>query len=156
MNVGVTGHQRLDNNRGWQSIRAQISSVLSRFPTPVGLSSLAVGADQLFAFELLRHGGSLVAVIPFPDYESGFSPAARDDYLQLVAKASVVIPLPWQGSDAASYANAGKYIVDHCDLLVAVWDGHPALDQGGTGSVVEYALEVGVPVEVLDASRWRT
>ncbi|MGW4103078.1 hypothetical protein [Streptomyces sp. NPDC004976] len=48
-----------------------------------------------------------------------------------------------------AYLGAGRWIVDHCDRLIAVWDGRPARGLGGTGNVVANARRTGVPVTVL-------
>jgi hypothetical protein len=60
-----------------------------------------------------------------------------------------------------AYAHAGRYIVDHCDVLIAVWDGAPSRGRGGTAEIVQYALERNRPIlrvwgdsfEVLNRSR---
>jgi hypothetical protein len=38
-----------------------------------------------------------------------------------------------------AFLAAGKCIVDHCDVLFAVWDGQPPGAIGATGDVVDYA-----------------
>jgi hypothetical protein len=43
------------------------------------------------------------------------------------------------GRPNEAFLAAGHYIVDHCDVLFAVWDELPAGAMGGTGDVVEYA-----------------
>lgn len=39
-----------------------------------------------------------------------------------------------------------RYMVDHADVLIAVWDGSPS----GTGKTVNYALRQGKPVVVIN------
>ena len=42
-------------------------------PVPlIGVTSLAIGADQLFADAVLQLGGELEAVIPFAEYDRTF------------------------------------------------------------------------------------
>ncbi len=48
---------------------------------------------------------------------------------------------------------AGVWMVDRSDRLVAIWDGKPAAGLGGTGDVVAYALERGIPVVRVDVER---
>jgi hypothetical protein len=36
-----------------------------------------------------------------------------------------------------------------CDVLVAVWDGQPAADRGGTAAVVAQAQALALPVVVV-------
>jgi len=40
----------------------------------------------------------------------------------------------------------GQYVVDHCDVLIAVWDGQPSRGRGGTAEIVQYALEQNRPI----------
>ena len=44
------------------------------------------------------------------------------------------------------FLEAGKYVVDACDLLFAVWDGETAEGRGGTGDVVAYAQRKRRPI----------
>ena len=39
-----------------------------------------------------------------------------------------------------AYLQAGKWLVDHSDVLVVLWDGKPAQGKGGTGEYVQRAL----------------
>ena len=45
-----------------------------------------------------------------------------------------------------AYENVARYLVDHCDVPIAVWNGEPTRGPGGTGEVVQYALEQNRPV----------
>jgi hypothetical protein len=45
-----------------------------------------------------------------------------------------------------AYAAVGRYVVDHCDVLIAVWDGKPSASRGGTAEIVRYALQQDRPV----------
>ena len=38
---------------------------------------------------------------------------------------------------------AGRYVIDQCDVLFAVWDGLLAGAMGGTGDAVAYARQAG-------------
>jgi hypothetical protein len=155
--LGETGHQDLTNAAGWRYLRSRLTSLLETLPRPhIGVTSLAVGADQLFARQILRSGGELHAVIPFPEYESRFLGDSRARYGRLLSKAAVVVVLPRSGSDEECYLAAGQYIVDHCECLIAIWDGRPARGLGGTADVVAYAHRRSVPLRLIDASPWRT
>src|SRR5262249_16323195 len=50
------------------------------------------------------------------------------------------------------YAHLGEEIVEQSDLVLAIWDGLPPRGPGGTGDVVQRALDRGVPVAVLPRS----
>ena len=155
--VGITGHQDLGSEADVAWVRAALNQVLSeRYGSLTGVSSLARGADQLFAELVLARGGSLEAVIPFPDYRSRFSDevdAQRFDGLLARSRADV---LPREGgpdgggSDEQAYLRAGQSVVERSDLLLAVWNGKPAAGLGGTADIVQHARARGTPTIVLD------
>ncbi|MGA5285910.1 hypothetical protein [Streptomyces pseudogriseolus] len=114
------------------------------------LTSLAAGADQLFADIALANGVPVTAVIPGTDYEAGLGDAATlRAYRRILRSCAKQERLPPEPTREEAYLAAGRWIVDHADHLVAVWDGLPARGIGGTGDVVEYARRTGVPVTVL-------
>jgi hypothetical protein len=144
--VGCTGHQTLSPATR-RDVAAAIAAALARHSDDelIGLSSLAEGADQLFAFAVLAAGGRLHAVIPCRDYEKSFqSEPARSTYetlLHLTASSDI---LAFDGPSEEAFLSAGHEVVDHCDLLLAVWDGQVAAGRGGTADVVRYARDQGV------------
>lgn len=53
---------------------------------------------------------------------------------------------------------AARVMLEHSDLLIAIWDGITRAFVGGTGHTVQLALEIGAPVVWIDANapdRWR-
>lgn len=141
MRVGVTGHRSLDAPPGWDWVRAEMDGVLAQVTEPItGITSLAVGTDCMFAELVLRHRGSLEAVIPFPGYEFTLRVDERPKYVELLGKCSKVMLLQKRRSDEESYLEAGKTVVDLSELLLAVWDCEPARGLGGTGDIVRYAM----------------
>ena len=143
MRVGVTGHQRLKDASGWWWVEQEFDALLNSLPQPlIGVTSLALGADQLFARTMLRRGGSLEVIIPFAGYERTFNERQdRQEYYRLLQLASHVEVLDTPGPDEDAYFAAGKRVVDLSTLIVAVWDGGPAAGPGGTGDVVNYAAQ---------------
>jgi hypothetical protein len=141
--IGVTGHQRLENPADWDWVEERIDEELSKIAPPLtGISSLAVGADQLFAELVLKRDGKLHVILPFEDYERTFAKGAeRRGYHDLLRRAAVVEVLPAQATDEESYFAAGKRVVELSDLMLTVWNGKKAAGLGGTGDAVEYALE---------------
>lgn len=136
MNIGITGHQDLSNGE-W--VKQEIDKILRAHSSVVGFSSLAVGADQLFAQSVIDCDGELNVILPMKNYEAKFKEDERAEYERLLTKAISTQVMPPTSSDEESYFSAGKRIVELCDLLIAVWDGKPAAGLGGTGDVVKYA-----------------
>lgn len=138
--IGITGHQRLPAPADWDWVGEQIQTLLSREQPPiVGISSLAIGADQLFAKAVLDAGGSLEAVIPFDRYAENFQHRDRIAFGNLRNASSRVEVLATMGSEEESYLAAGKRVVDLSDVVFAVWNGMPAAGLGGTADIVSYA-----------------
>lgn len=150
--IGVTGHRRIPPDV-IAHVQDALRALLGGQPGPVEvLSSLAAGADQLFAVIALECGAELTAVIPSGDYELGFCDAGElAGYRRLRGRAAQEVRMDFPHSTDEAYYAAGAYIADNCDRLVAVWDGLPARGLGGTGDIVSYAREAGKPVTVI----WR-
>jgi hypothetical protein len=141
--IGISGHQNLPNAARLHAQR-DICALLARQAKPVtGLSSLAAGADQLFAELVLAAGHRLHAVIPCRGYEVTFEGDALVAHQRLLAAAAAITELDFDEPSEAAFDAAGKYVVEHCDLLVAVWDGQPANGLGGTGDAVVHARHLG-------------
>lgn len=150
--IGVTGHRDIPDELRAHVRASMYAAFLSHDGSLEALSSLAAGADQLFADIALACGAELTAVIPSGDYEEGFADAAeRARYRCLRKRATREVRMAFAHSTDEAYYAAGAYIADHCDRLLAVWDGRPARGLGGTGDIVHYARALGKPVTVI----WR-
>lgn len=149
MKIGFTGHQNLPPEYV-PEIQHGLREELKRDATGLtGLSSLADGADQLFASTVLAIGGALEVIIPSTEYETTFSETSLVGYKRLLGKAARVCQLPFTRPSEEAFFAAGKYIVDHSDRIIAVWDGEKAAGLGGTGDVVQYARDCGLNVVVI-------
>lgn len=146
MKVGITGHQERPGI-DWPWVAGVIRDELASFPAGlVGLSSLARGADQVFAEAVLEAGGELHFVVPIADYEKTLEGEHLSRFLHLKSAAATTIELPAAASDQDAYLAAGEYIAAHSDVLIAVWDGKPAGGKGGTADVVTFAKRQGKTV----------
>jgi hypothetical protein len=152
LRIGATGHRALGEAVG-EWVARELDELftylagLSSSAAPLrAVSSLAVGSDQLFANAALRHGIPLDVVLPFTgfveDFDEGFE---RDAYERLLSAAASTTCLPWNERSNGAYLAAGLWLVDHCDLLIAIWDGEKAAGVGGTGDVVDYSRDAGKP-----------
>ncbi len=61
-----------------------------------------------------------------------------------------VVRLAGETDPERAFFKAGQFIVDQCDLIMAVWDGEKADGKGGTGDVVQYAHEISRTVTYID------
>lgn len=152
MRMGVTGHQQIPSD-ALACIQRSIRQCLqSESPPVIGLSSLAAGADQLFASCLLELGGHLHVVVPSAHYDETFpTMESRQSYYHYLAKASDIIEMDEPSPSERAFFNAGCKIVDLSDKMIAIWDGNAARGFGGTADVVAYARKLGRPLEII----WR-
>ncbi len=158
--IGVTGHRDLKDS---ELIRRSIREALNEIENLINnlrynceytfsiLSPLAEGADRLVAEEILKWPGKkgdfkpiLEAVLPFPeteymlDFKTEVSKRAFKDLLDQAKSVKVLTQI---GPRNAAYEKVGRYIVNGCDLLIAIWDGSPGKGIGGTDDIVDYALK---------------
>lgn len=157
--VGVTGHRSFADAQGvaerlrlsLDDLRRLASHEAGGVPARLEvLSALAEGADRLVAeVALSRPDNTLVAVLPLAreDYLDDFPTAkSRREFEDLLAASRAVETMPPAATREAAYEQAGRWIVEHSDTLVALWDRDPARGQGGTAEIVTYAAERGVPI----------
>lgn len=147
MNIAVTGHrpQRLKGKE--KEISAWIYEILLELQKEEAINAayngVAAGADQLFAMACIDLGIPLVNVFPYKraHYHS------QELYIMENGK-----NINYQTEYSRdSYAKRDFYMVDNCDVLIAVWDGQSG---GGTYLTKEYARQQGkkiiyMPLDIL-------
>lgn len=93
-----------------------------------------------------------------------FELADRDAEIEALWRAHLAAPedrVAARAFDALASDNvalAGRVMIEHTDLVVAVWDGKVANLPGGTGHTVAEALKLGAPVLLIDPAQpdiWR-
>lgn len=148
--IAVTGHMDLTPPTE-TLVDAAIRELLAEEQNGlIGITCLARGADQIFARAIVDLGGALIVVLPSPNYrEQKVKPDNRAVFDELLAKAADVRHMPFAESNRQAYEVANAVLLSMADRLVAVWDGQPGKDQGGTGAVVEQARQLGKPVHVI-------
>lgn len=156
--IGVTGHRILTElekiNAGVDEALCRIEQAFPRQPLTV-ISSLAEGADRLVVRQVLaRPKARLVVPLPLPksDYLTDFESAeSKEEFLSLLDQADEVIELPSAPTRNEAYEAAGNYVLDHCDVLLTIWDGQGAQGQGGTGAIVARARQSRLPIAWIHA-----
>ncbi|MGV8989430.1 MAG: hypothetical protein ACOH2H_24695 [Cypionkella sp.] len=120
------------------------------------VTSLAEGSDSFLAEAAVANGYQLDVVLPYRAslYAAKFSEANRARLANLEGSGDVASVLLLDDvkdfDDKAqidrAYLDAGRIVLDHSDILIAVWDGEPPKGIGGTGQIVEEARERRIPV----------
>jgi hypothetical protein len=158
--IGISGHRDAvngDQGELKKAVRLVLGEIVGKCPhTPlIVISALAEGADRLVA-EIACHefGASLVAVLPMSEeaYARDFSlPDSLDEFHRLLNSAQRKVELPLaEGNTSAAlvdqpgrdlqYDELAKYIVEHSNVLIALWDGFDSGKLGGTSQVVRMQL----------------
>ena len=142
-----------------------ILSTIEHTPiTFIVLSPLAEGADRLVAREVLKSENRdprLEVVLPMvkEDYLQDFDSAeSRLEFEELFNKArrpvtlrEKKLPEEFPQIDLGearrkAYQDVSRYIVDNCDVLIALWDGRESRGKGGTAETVNYAKTKNRPI----------
>jgi len=177
--IGVTGHRDL-RAQDLPHLEREVTAILVRLrreyvgennETPLILiSALAEGADRIAARAALALGIHLVAPLPLPaaeyrkDFEPGLIPGAAAEFDQLLSEALIAPIMPFTTGNsleavrvdekkrAEQYRAVGLFIVQHSDVLIALWDGNE-IDKpvGGTSEVVAFKRE-GIPLVVSESA----
>ncbi|HZF13697.1 MAG TPA: hypothetical protein VFE33_33305 [Thermoanaerobaculia bacterium] len=151
MRAGITGHQDLGTSGNIAWVEERLAEWIARESVNLGFTSLARGADQLFAKILRRKEIPFVGILPSVGYETTFEVNAdRERFVNLCAAAVRLVRLDFSAPTEAAFLAAGRRVVDEAEMVFAIWNGLPAAGTGGTGDVVAYALAQGKRLVHLD------
>ena len=157
--VGVSGHRAL-RPQDVPALESAVAGIFSemraawpRTPLLV-VSPCAEGADRLVARVALRHGARLLVLLPMPRalYEADFSAASLEEFrlladdprsrtmeIPLLAGTSPASVLAPAGEDRKlQYLRMGTFLARHCHVLIALWNGKPSAEVGGTAQIVAF------------------
>jgi hypothetical protein len=178
--IGVTGHRDL-RDQDLPRLETEIAGIIAGLrrdylkgdsETPIiVLSALAEGADRLVARVAIANGAHLIAPLPLPleeyrrDFEPGLKPGNTAEFDALLAQATAAPVMPFTrdnslaavradgGKRAEQYRAVGLFIVQHSNVLIAIWDGDQRdMAVGGTAEVVKFKRD-GIPLEVSGSVR---
>jgi len=151
MRVGVTGHMNLSEETiplVEDAVRAHLKDFDAS--TLVGVSCLARGSDSVFAEVVIELGGQLEVVLPSSNYRDVKVKADHaPQFDRLVGRASVIRTMAFDTPNRDAYVAANEAVLGTIDQLVAIWDGQPSPDRGGTAGAVEEAQLRGIEVTVI-------
>ena len=133
-----------------KTLREQIINLIENEGVTHFISGMAIGVD-MYAAEIVLGlkasypGITLESAIPCESQAAKWSEALRDRYFDIASKCDKETLIQTHYSpDCMDKRN--RYMVDHADVLIAVWDGRPS----GTGKTVRYAHQQGKSVTVID------
>lgn len=139
--LAITGH-RPESISDPRWVRGQLTETLKQLSPSLLYQGMAEGVDLISAEIARELEIPYIAVRPWAGH--GVSAAWAQRYQEALDGAREVIVLsdserylgPWQ------FHQRNQYMVEHAQLLLAVWDGKP---KGGTAATVRYAKSQDVP-----------
>jgi uncharacterized phage-like protein YoqJ len=156
MRVAFTGHRpdKLGNyvpdSEPEKRVRASLVGCLEALkadqPDLRAISGMALGVDQWAAEVCLSLEIPFMAAIPFEGQEKIWPWSAKQRYYKLLELAEARITVCPGDYRPYKLQKRNEWMVDNCDLLLAVWDGSP----GGTANCVRYATSTGRQVQALE------
>lgn len=151
--IALTGHRP---NKLWgyntadahyQVVRDALKETIRKTGAGTVISGMALGFDQLGADVAASDPDlRLVAAIPFRGQESKWPYQSRHQYYQLLDKADEQVIVSDGEYSPKKMMDRNRWMVDHADIVVALWDGTP----GGTKNCVDYAVARGKNILRLD------
>lgn len=154
MIIGITGH-RPQSIGGFKAnplqdrVKLAIHEFLKENKPELIITGMALGVDTWAAQSAIELGIPFEAAIPFADQFNRWPEDSVKEYkrlLELAAKVTIVSP---GGFSAEKMHIRNMYIVQKCNLLLAVYNGQRS---GGTFQAVEFAKSVNKPIHVINPS----
>jgi hypothetical protein len=169
LRLGLIGHRTLATpDKLTQAVRELLRESLfsdlglEASDTPIQLAavtSLADGADRLLAGVVLEQPEArLEVILPFAVELFRATLNSDGDRKEFDAmlkrdRSPRVLRQETQPSDQTerelAYRDGARELLNNCDVLIAIWDGHPAKGPGGTGETVEIARRRGRPLYIV-------
>lgn len=151
--VAITGHRPHKliggynvNHASNKELKERLKSILKEIaqnePAILGISGMALGVDTYFAEsvldlkELEPKKYFLECAIPFEGQEGKWFKADQDWYHTILSFADTKTIVSKGTYHPRLMQIRNEYMVDNCDVLIAVWDGKP---NGGTYQAIQYA-----------------
>ena len=153
LKIAVTGHRQIRITDDLiNSINSTLKVLLDQFNESeiYLLSALAEGSDQLVAKLAMQFPG-VKLIVPLPlsvdEYLEDFgAEESKQQFLELLKNANEIIPLTPVKNNQMAYHNLGEYLINECDCLIAIWNGIFTNKIGGSGEVVNMAINAKKPV----------
>lgn len=144
-----TGHREFKLTRPREEVVEELSTQILKAHEEgytTFITGMAQGVD-IWAGEIVKKikGARLIAAIPFPGFESRWSPFWESKYKKLLEKVDWEVYICPEYNKTA-YQKRNIWMVDNADLVIAVFNHKP----GGTWNTIKYAREVGKEVRLIE------
>jgi uncharacterized phage-like protein YoqJ len=152
MIIAFTGH-RPDKLGGYVlpnptyiKVCQEIDKALKKLKPQQIISGMALGIDQWAANIAIKNNIPFIAAVPFLGQEGKWNLDLRKTYCILLRKAAEQVIVCPGAYSVEKMQIRNEWMVDRCDLLIAVWDG----TKGGTGNCVDYAKKINKEILRID------
>lgn len=161
LTIGTIGHQDLPDDDIpvlFDKVHQVLEDLRAEFPHRElrVLSALTAGAHQMLADAALEQALPVFGLLPLPQAcceQSCSTPDAAAEWRETLDRTAAWCSLPVaagttlrdleQPSEARQLqlAQAGRQLVDRCDVLLALWDGHASTRPGSAADLLRYAFK---------------
>jgi uncharacterized phage-like protein YoqJ len=133
-------------NPTYDKIYQRIIDALRELKATKAISGMALGVDQWAAKACIELDIPFIAAIPFKGQEGVWPLKSKTEYKSILDKACEIVIVSPGGYSPEKMHIRNHWMVDHCDKLIAVWNGTP----GGTQECVTYANSINREVFRID------
>lgn len=157
--ICVTGHRpnKLfgynDNDPRYNTLRSALDQAITAAAqkgSVVAYTGMALGVDTIFAEECLKlkkqFDIKLVAAVPFKGQEGKWPEQSKKHYHDLLSQVDEIVYVSDPGYAAWKMQKRNEYMVNHSDLVIAVFDG----TSGGTANCVNYAKRQNKQIYIIN------
>jgi uncharacterized phage-like protein YoqJ len=145
------GYDETDNDclRLKITLRSEILRMID-FGVTQFLSGMALGVDMwaaeiVLALRKIGHPVKLTCVLPCETQADKWREEYRERYFHILENADEVLYTNIKYTSICMYER-NKYLVEHTDYLLAVYDG---ISKGGTAQTVRFAQKKGIPITII-------
>jgi uncharacterized phage-like protein YoqJ len=156
--IAVTGHRPeklygydLKEPRYKKLYQKLLDKLIEYKPTHC-ISGMALGVDTVFAYAVLEYKKKVnpdcifECAIPCLNHPCKWKKEDQERYSKILKKADMVTLVSDEEYKPWLMQKRNEYMVDKCDLLIAVWDG----TKGGTGNCINYAKKKDKTIDTID------
>ena len=137
-------------NPTYNYIYAKIENALKELKPEKVISGMALGVDQWAAVIAARLDIPFLAAIPFEGQELAW-PAESQKAFNILRKLAAEEVIVSPGGYAANKMQIrNEWMVDHCDMLIAVYNGDKS---GGTYNCISYAKSLNKEIYLIDPTK---
>jgi len=159
MKIAITGHRpsKLGNDYDLISpliikIKSQLQDYIDYTNPNALISGMALGIDILWAELAIENKIPLIAAIPCFNQDKMWPEKSKIRYNKILHSEFTDIHYVTQTEYTPfCMQKRNEWMVDNCDLLIAVWDG----TSGGTANCVKYAKQKSKSIKRIDINQLR-